>query len=128
VQADPRHRAESLAGQFPELTIRVEPAHREAYADHRPYGQGSPLEWQLAEEALWSWAEEQGIDPKQLSLGPEDLGVRITYLASGPPSETTAPECDFARPFAGPARLWRPGSSWTLADRSRREGGIGGGL
>ena len=27
-------------------------------------------------------------DDKQLSLTPEDLGVRITYLASQPPSES----------------------------------------
>ena len=42
----------------------------------------------------------RGINPKQLSLTPEDLGVRITYLASPPITETSAPECDFAVPFA----------------------------
>jgi hypothetical protein len=83
----PDAEAESLAGQFPELTLRVEPAHREAYVD---LGSGGPegldpARWTLAEEALRTWAEAQGIDPKQLSLKPEDLGVRITYLASGPP-------------------------------------------
>jgi hypothetical protein len=46
---------------------------------------------------LRAWADEQDIDPKQLSLKPEVLGVRITYLASGSPN---APECDFAVPFA----------------------------
>lgn len=96
----PDAEAEGLAGQFPELTLRVEPAHREAYVDLAPYGQGSPTEWQLAAEALRTWADEQGIDPKQLSLGPEDLGVRITYLANGSPTETSAPDCDFAVPFA----------------------------
>jgi hypothetical protein len=35
-----------------------------------------------------------------LSLTPEDLGVRITYLASQPPGETSMPDCDFAVPFA----------------------------
>lgn len=39
-------------------------------------------------------------EDKQLSLMPEDLGVRITYLASQPPSEKSAPDCDFAMPFA----------------------------
>jgi DNA-binding transcriptional MerR regulator len=94
--------AEGLAAQFPELTLRVEPAHREAYIDFGPWpgGPASPAQWQLADEALRSWAEAQGIDPKQLSLTPEDLGVRITYLASRPPGETSAPECDFAVPFA----------------------------
>ncbi len=101
----PNADAEALAEQFPELTLRVEPAHREAYVALR-YGQKDPAQgldptqWPPAEEALRNWAEEQHIDPTQLSLGPEDLGVRITYLASGPPSETSAPDCDFAVPFA----------------------------
>lgn len=54
----------------------------------------------LADEALRTWAANHAIDPEQLSLTPADLGVRITYLASGPPTETSAPECDFAVPFA----------------------------
>jgi hypothetical protein len=40
-----------------------------------------------------------GIDPKQLSQKPGDLGLRITYRASAPPSEA-GPDCDFAVPFA----------------------------
>jgi DNA-binding transcriptional MerR regulator len=96
----PAAEAEELAAQFPELTLRVEPAHREAYVDIGPGGQTSPAQFQLAVEALRSWADAQGMDPKQLSLTPEDLGVRITYLASPPPSEQSAPDCDFAVPFA----------------------------
>jgi len=96
----PDAEAEELAEQFPELTLRVEPAHREAYVDLGPYGRGSPAQWQLADEALGNWAHAQGIDPEQLSLTPEDLGVRITYLASQPPGKTSVPECDFAVPFA----------------------------
>jgi len=98
--------AEGLAAQFPELTLRVEPAHREAYVDLGTYvdprtgGQSDPAQWQVADEALRTWAEEQRIDPKTLSLTPEDLGVRITYLVSQPVTETSAPECDFAVPFA----------------------------
>lgn len=96
----PDAEAESLAAQFPGLTLRVEPAHREAYVHLGPGGQINPAQWQLADVALRTWADEQGIDPANLSLKPEDLGVRITYLASGPPTETSAPECDFAVPFA----------------------------
>jgi DNA-binding transcriptional MerR regulator len=96
----PDAEAEELAAQFPELTLRVEPAHREAYVDLGTGGKTDPAQWQLADEALRTWAEEQRIDPETLSLTPEDLGVRITYLASKPPSETSAPECDFAVPFA----------------------------
>jgi DNA-binding transcriptional MerR regulator len=95
----PDTEAEGLAAQFPELTLRVEPAHHEAYVDLGPGGQISPAQWQLADEALRSWAYAQGIDPKQLSLAPENLGMRITYLASRPPTETSSPECDIAVPF-----------------------------
>ena len=63
-------------------------------------GQIDAARWQLADEALRTWASEQGIDREQLSVKPEDLGVRITYLASGPPSQTSAPDWDFAVPFA----------------------------
>ena len=98
----PAAEAEGLAAQLPELTLRVEPAHREAYVDLGRAGAGGldPAQVQLASEALRAWADAQGIDPKQLSLTPEDLGVRITYLASRPPSETSGPECDFTVPFA----------------------------
>ena len=64
----PATEAEGLAAQFPELTLRVEPAHREAYVDLGPGGQISPAQWQLADEALRSWADAQGIHPKQKQL------------------------------------------------------------
>jgi DNA-binding transcriptional MerR regulator len=96
----PDAEAEGLAAQFPELTLRVEPAHREAYVDLGTGGQTDPAQWQLADEALRTWAGEQSIDPKKLSLTPEDLGVRITYLVRQPLTEKSAPECDFAVPFA----------------------------
>jgi DNA-binding transcriptional MerR regulator len=98
----PDAEAEALAEQFPELTLRVEPAHREAHVDLGPAGPGGidPARFALAEQALWAWAERQGIDDEQFSLNPGDLGLRITYLASWPPSETTGPDCDVAVPFA----------------------------
>lgn len=96
----PEAEAESLAAQFPELTLRVEPAHREAYVDLGKGGQTSPAQWQLAEDALRSWAYRGGIDPTELSLQPEDLGVRITYHYRGRPGEKVGPDCDFAVPFA----------------------------
>jgi hypothetical protein len=58
------------------------------------------VQWQLASEALRAWAEENGINPESLTLNPEDLGMRITYLASGPITATSVPYCDFAVPFA----------------------------
>ena len=98
--------AQALASHYPELTLRTEPAHREAYValpnDALPTGPGgSPaVQWQLASEALQAWAAEHGIDPERLALRPEDLGMRITYLWTEPVTETSAPYCDFAVPFA----------------------------
>jgi hypothetical protein len=99
----PESDAKALASHYPELNLRTEPAHREAYValpnDALPAGPGgSPtVQWQLASEALRAWAKEQGIDPENQV---DDLGVRITYLASGPITETSEPYCDFAVPFA----------------------------
>jgi DNA-binding transcriptional MerR regulator len=98
--------AKALASQYPELRLRTEPAHREAYValpnDALPAGPGGnpAVQWQLAAESLRAWAQEQGIEDERLTLKPEDLGLRITYLATGPVTETGAPYCDFAVPFA----------------------------
>jgi DNA-binding transcriptional MerR regulator len=98
--------AQALASHYPEWTLRTEPAHREAYValpdDAIAVGPGeSPgVQWQLASEALRAWWDEQGINPEELKLKPEDLGMRITYLAVEPVTETSVPYCDFAVPFA----------------------------
>ncbi|HEY1670051.1 MAG TPA: MerR family transcriptional regulator [Trebonia sp.] len=96
----PAAEAEALAAQFPELTLRAEPAHREAYVDLGPGDQIDATQWQLADEALRRWAGDQGIDDKHLSLTPADLGVRVTYLATPPVTDKSVPDCDFAVPFA----------------------------
>jgi DNA-binding transcriptional MerR regulator len=102
----PESDAQALAEHYPELSLRTEPAHREAYValpnDALPTGPGGKpgVQWQLAGEALRAWAAEGGINPETLTLKPEDLGMRITYLASGPMTATSAPYCDFAAPFA----------------------------
>jgi hypothetical protein len=101
----PESDAKTLASHYPELSLRTEPAHREAYValpnDALPAGPGGnpAVQWQLASEALHAWAEH-GIDPESLALKPQDLGVRITYFASEPVTETSAPYCDLAVPFA----------------------------
>ncbi|MGH3259672.1 MAG: hypothetical protein ACRDOU_30450, partial [Streptosporangiaceae bacterium] len=64
-----------------------------------PAGENT-VQWELASEALRIWAIENGIDPESLQLKPEDLGLRITYLAAGPVTEAGVPDCDFALPFA----------------------------
>jgi DNA-binding transcriptional MerR regulator len=102
----PESDAKALASHYPELSLRTEPAHREAYValpnDALPAGPGETpgVQWQLASEALRAWAEEDHINPETLKLKPEDLGIRITYFASEPVTETSAPYCDFAVPFA----------------------------
>lgn len=99
----PGAEAHALAEHYPELTLRTEPAHREAFVA-LPVGPGGipTVHWQLAAESLQTWAQEQGIEDERLTLKPEDLGLRITYLATGPVTETSVPDdyCDFAVPFA----------------------------
>lgn len=99
----PAGEAHTLAEHYPELTLRTEPAHREAFAA-LPVGPDgiSAVHFQLAAESLQAWAQEQGIEDERLALKPEDLGPRITYLATGSVSATSVPAdyCDFAVPFA----------------------------
>jgi DNA-binding transcriptional MerR regulator len=102
----PKAGEQALAPQYPELSLRTEPAHREAYVamptdaiGAKPGG--SPgVQWQLASEVLRAWAETGGINPESLNLKPEDLGMRITYLVNGPVTKTSVPDSDFAVPFA----------------------------
>jgi DNA-binding transcriptional MerR regulator len=102
----PESDAKTLASHYPELSLRTEPAHSEAYValpnDALPTGPGrnTGVQWQLASEALQAWAAEGGIKPDELTLKPEDLGMRVTYLATEPVTETSAPYCDFAVPYA----------------------------
>ena len=91
----PPAEARALAEHYPELTLRTEPAHREAFVA-LPAGYGA-VQWNLACESLDAWGQEQEHEGERLALTPEDLGLRITYLATGP---VTAPDCDVAVPFA----------------------------
>ncbi len=96
----PQAEAHALAEHYPELTLRTEPAHREAFVALPDWsGPDSAVHWQLAMESLQAWVQEQEQEhqDERLALTPEDLGLRITYLATGP---VTAPDCDVAVPFA----------------------------
>jgi DNA-binding transcriptional MerR regulator len=99
----PETQARALAEHYPELTLRTEPAHREAFVA-LPVGPGgfSAVHFQLAVESLRACAQEQGIEDERLTLKPEDLGLRTTYQATGPVTETSVPDnyCDVAVPFA----------------------------
>jgi DNA-binding transcriptional MerR regulator len=96
----PEAEATALAEHYPELTLRTEPAHREAFVALGPAAAVTAVQWQLAFEALLAWKEEQGIEDERLTLTPDDLGLRLTYLATGPAAATTGPDCDLAAPFA----------------------------
>ena len=102
----PQAEAHALAGHYPELTLRTEPTHREAFVGLPvgPGGRVSPVDFQLAIESLQAWAQEQEQEHKdeRLALTPEDLGLRITYFATGPVSATSIPDdyCDVAVAFA----------------------------
>jgi DNA-binding transcriptional MerR regulator len=93
----PAAEAPALAEHYPELTLRTEPAHQEAFVA-LPGPLVSGVQIQLAAESLRAWAQEQEQEHEgeRLTLTPEDLGERITYLATGP----TSVDCDFAVPFA----------------------------
>jgi DNA-binding transcriptional MerR regulator len=96
----PAAQAESLASRYPELSLRTEPAHREAFVALPDSPGEAAVHWHLAGESLQAWADEQEQEHKgeRLALTPEDLGLRITYLASA--LGTEEPYCDMALPFA----------------------------
>ena len=95
----PRAEARTLAEHYPELTLRTDPAHREAFVALGAAG-GTPVQWQLASESLSNWAAESGIDDESLWRRFEELGgPRLTYLVTPPVTETSVPDCDFAVPF-----------------------------
>lgn len=96
----PDAQAQQLAEQFPELTLRVEPAHREAFVPLPVGAKWDQAQWQLASEALHGWAAKHGITQGELALTPDDLGPRITYLGNAPITDTSVPDRDFAVPYA----------------------------
>jgi len=92
----PQAEVRALAEQYPELTLRTEPAHLEMFVA-LPAGYGA-VQWNLACESLDAWGPEQALEHEgdRLALTPEDLGLRTTYLATGPSDVGV----DLAIPFA----------------------------
>jgi DNA-binding transcriptional MerR regulator len=95
----PTAQAETLAPHYPELTLRTEPAHIEAFVS-LPDAGDEVAHWQLAAGSLEAWAEEPRPEHEgdRLSFTPADLGLRITYLVSA--LSTGEPYRDMALPFA----------------------------
>ena len=88
----PAEQAEQVAALYPELTLRSEPAHEEAFV-HLGQTQLSGAQWQLVSESLRSWSAAE-------RRMPSDLGVRLTYLAEPPITPDSRPEIDFAVPLS----------------------------
>jgi DNA-binding transcriptional MerR regulator len=87
----PADEAEALAARCPELTLRVEPAHQEAFVKIGD-GQIGSADWQLVSRSLEAWSDQRA----DKILG--DLGLRITYLPSEVGQDSYQ---DFAVPFNG---------------------------
>jgi DNA-binding transcriptional MerR regulator len=80
-----------LAAEFPDLTLRTEPAHEEAFVETG----ADPLaasQWQVISDNLRAWAAEQHREPS-------GLGARLTYVAHPPITPDSRPDCDFAVPL-----------------------------
>ncbi len=86
--------AEALAARCPELTLRAEPAHHEAFVKIGD-GQIDGADWQLVSRSLEAWSEQQH------DIRLTDLGLRITYLPSDLGQESYQ---DFAVPFNAQSR------------------------
>jgi DNA-binding transcriptional MerR regulator len=83
---------EELKARYPELTLRIEAEHDEAFVHLDSGGQLTPAQWDLVSTSLQEWAAEQ-------ERQPSDLAVRVTFLAIPPFTPDSVPECDFAVPF-----------------------------
>jgi DNA-binding transcriptional MerR regulator len=90
----PAEESEALAAGCPELTLRAEPAHQEAFVTIGD-GQIDNADWQVVSRSLEAWAEQQP------DILPADLGVRMTYLPSEYGQGTYV---DFVVPFTGQPR------------------------
>jgi DNA-binding transcriptional MerR regulator len=90
----PPDEAEALAARCPELTLRTEPAHQEAFVKMGD-GQVDGADWQVVSRSLEAWSEQQP------DILPTYLGLRITYLPSEVGLDTYQ---DFAVPFNGQPR------------------------
>jgi len=93
----PADQAEALAARCPELTLRTEPAHGEAFV---PIGGGQldGADGQVGSRSLEAWSDQQ---QHNVDIRVASLGMRITYLPSEIGQDTYQ---DFAIPFTGQVR------------------------
>jgi DNA-binding transcriptional MerR regulator len=93
----PADEAEVLAARCPELTLRAEPAHGEAFVTIGD-GQIDGADWQVVSRSLEAWSDQQQHD---IDVRLASLGLRITYLPSEFGQDSYQ---DFAVPFTGQPR------------------------
>ena len=94
----PPDQAQALAARSPELALRTEAAHREAFVSIGD-GQVDGAEWEVVSRSLEAWGEQHHDLP--LATGMAELGLRLTYLPSELEQGTYV---DFAVPFNGQPR------------------------
>ncbi|HET6867893.1 MAG TPA: MerR family transcriptional regulator [Solirubrobacteraceae bacterium] len=90
----PADEAEALAARCPELTLRTEAAHQEAFVKLGD-GQIGGADWEVVSRSLEAWSEQQ---PDTVLA---DLGLRMTFLPSEVGQDSYQ---DFAVPFTGRSR------------------------
>jgi DNA-binding transcriptional MerR regulator len=84
---------DELARHYPELSLRSEPAHEEAWVHLGPGGQVPAAQWNLVSETIRTWAAEQG----RFSSA---LGVRVIFEFSGQGTADPATDCSFSVPLS----------------------------
>lgn len=79
--------ADRLAAQFPELTLRTEPAHQETYTFHGLAAEFGHAQGAVAGERLFGWAMSERRQPSG--------GMRLIYLHN-PANGGKGPDCELA--------------------------------
>jgi DNA-binding transcriptional MerR regulator len=87
----PDDQANEIAAAFPDLTLRVEPEHQEAFVRAEAPGQAGGTWIENAIEALFSWASTERRQPSE--------GVRTVLVFPNPPSAGTGPYTEIAVPL-----------------------------
>jgi DNA-binding transcriptional MerR regulator len=85
----PEDRAPELAKRFPDLTLRTDPAHQEAYVHYGATTLLHAARIVLAAQSLLAWSRDQD----RQTVGP----LRLVYLEAE--GEGSVPDCDVAVPL-----------------------------
>ncbi|HEV2634897.1 MAG TPA: helix-turn-helix domain-containing protein [Actinocrinis sp.] len=83
----PDDQAQEIAARFPDLTLRIEPAHQEAFVRLGAVGAGGGTQAEVAVESLFAWTTQQDLQPSG--------GVR-SVLVFHPAGKGAGPDTEFA--------------------------------